>query len=73
VANADIEATITRLDRAVAQTRARNPRLGLFAAMYRQTTVAVGRGWTPAPSTTATAWAASSPALPAGTWTLSRP
>ena len=42
--NADIEATVDRLNQAVAETRARNPRLALFGALYRQTTVAVGRG-----------------------------
>ena len=42
--NADIDATVARLTQAVAETRARNPRLALFGALYRQTTVAVGRG-----------------------------
>jgi hypothetical protein len=42
--NADIEATLARLDKAVAQARIRNPRLALFGALYRQTTQAVGRG-----------------------------
>ena len=42
--NADIDATVARLSQAIGETRARNPRLALFGAMYRQTTVAVGRG-----------------------------
>ena len=42
--NGDIVATLAKLDRAVVEARARNPRLALFGAMYRQTTLAVGRG-----------------------------
>ena len=44
MANADVDAAVAELDLVLADARLRQPRLGLFAAMYRQTTIAVGRG-----------------------------